>query len=104
MPRPSPTVPRMNGRATGIAIQARATIPRETIAPARVPEPTGCQTSGGKQVVAFPSFASPSFTSRWIAYPVSTCRFMMAIALENHPSQPANVSSDKSRIYVGEPF
>ena len=37
MPRPSPTVPRMNGRATGIAIQARATIPSETIAPARVP-------------------------------------------------------------------
>src|SRR4029077_9568985 len=35
--RPSPTVPRMNGRATGMAIHASTTRPRETIAPARVP-------------------------------------------------------------------
>jgi hypothetical protein len=34
---PSPTVPSMNGRATGMAIHARTTIPTETIAPARVP-------------------------------------------------------------------
>ena len=35
--RPSPTVASMNGRARGIAIHARTTIPIETIAPARVP-------------------------------------------------------------------
>src|SRR5215471_18081229 len=35
--RPSPTVPRINGRATGIAIQASTTSPSETIAPALVP-------------------------------------------------------------------
>src|SRR5579863_3282929 len=34
---PSPTVPSMNGRATGIAIQATTVIPIETTAPAFVP-------------------------------------------------------------------
>jgi hypothetical protein len=37
MPRPSPTVPIMNTRASGTANQATRTRPTETTAPARVP-------------------------------------------------------------------